>query len=68
MHKKKLSELTLKDGFMFGAVMIDPENCRLALERILGTKILKVYVSKEKSLIYHPDYKGVCLESVLLYF
>lgn len=27
-HKKKLEELTIKDNFMFGAVMVDEENCR----------------------------------------
>ena len=29
MNKKKsLQELTIKDNFMFGAVMLDPENCK----------------------------------------
>lgn len=27
-HRKTLKELTLKDDFMFGAVMSDEENCR----------------------------------------
>lgn len=26
--KKTLQDLTIKDNFMFGAVMTDPENCR----------------------------------------
>ncbi len=28
MVKRTLNELTLKDNFMFGAVMSDEENCR----------------------------------------
>lgn len=62
MHKKKLSELTIKDNFMFGAVMIVQENCRKALERILKKRILKIKVDREKSLVYHPEYKGVRLD------
>ena len=30
-RRKTLQELTLKDNFLFGAVMVDPENCRLLL-------------------------------------
>lgn len=33
--KKTLKELTLKDNFMFGAVMSDEENCRRLLELLL---------------------------------
>ena len=62
MHKKKLQELTIKDNFMFGAVMTDPENCRLFLERALGFSIAHVEVSKEKSIVYHPEYKGIRLD------
>jgi len=29
---KTLQELTIKDNFMFGAAMLDPENCRGFLE------------------------------------
>lgn len=36
---KTLQELTITDDFMFGAVMEDPENCRILLERILRTPI-----------------------------
>ena len=60
--KKKLEDLTLKDNFMFGAVMIDPANCKPFLEMALGIPIGKLTVSREKSLIYHPEYKGVRLD------
>ena len=62
MRQKKLKDLTIKDNFMFGAVMADPENCRLFLERALGLSISKVEVSKEKSMVYHPEYKGIRLD------
>lgn len=40
--RKTLQELTIMDGFLFGAVMMDPENCRLLLERILEIPISRV--------------------------
>ena len=55
MRRKTLQELTIMDGFMFGAVMMEPENCRLLLERILEIPIDRVEVIREKSMIYHPD-------------
>lgn len=63
MRKKKtLKELTLKDNFMFGAVMSDENNCRRLLEMILQIPIERVEVSKEKSIVYHPEYKGVRMD------
>ena len=59
---RKLRELTIKDDFMFGAVMSDPENSRELLEMILGISIDRIEVSKEKSMVYHPEYKGVRLD------
>ena len=60
--KRKLSELTMKDNFLFGAVMMEEENCRLFLEMVLGFPIESVEISKEKSIIYNPEYKGVRLD------
>ena len=60
--RKTLQELTIMDGFLFGAVMMDPENCRLLLERILEIPIARVDVLQEKSLVYHPEYKGIRLD------
>lgn len=59
---KVLSELEFKDDFMFSATMLDPENCRLVLECILGFSIERVEVMREKSIVYHPEYKGVRLD------
>ena len=59
---KKLKELTLKDSFLFGAVMRNEENCRTLLELITDLSIERVEISSEKRLIYHPEYKGVRLD------
>lgn len=64
LKRRKLQELTIKDNFMFGAVMVDEELCREFLELTLGFQIEKVTVSKEKSMVYHPEYKGVRLDVV----
>lgn len=60
--RKTLQDLTIKDNFMFGAVMSVEENCKGFLEMVLGFPIARVVVSKEKSMIYHPEYKGVRLD------
>lgn len=62
MKKKKLNELTIKNNFMFGAVMCDEENCKDFLEMVLQISIDRVEVSKEKSILYHPEYKGVRMD------
>ena len=59
---KRIKELTIKDNFMFGAVMMDEDNCKGLLERVLEIPIDRVDVSKEKSIVYHPEYKGVRLD------
>lgn len=61
-NNRTLKELTIKDNFMFGAVMVDEENCRLFLERVLEFPIERVKVQKEHSLLYRPEYKGVRLD------
>lgn len=63
MKKRKiLQNLTIKDNFLFGAVMQVEENCKGFLEMVLGFPINHVVVSKEKSMIYHPEYRGVRLD------
>lgn len=61
-QRKTLQELTFKNNFMFGAVMTDENHCKDFLELTLGFSIERVEVNKEKSLIYHPEYKGVRLD------
>ena len=62
MKNKTLKELTIKNNFMFGAVMCDEDNCKEFLEMVLQIPIERVEVSKEKSIVYHPEYKGVRLD------
>ena len=59
---KTLQDLTLKNSFMFAAVMTDAENCKALLERVLEIEIDHVVVDKEKSIVYHPEYKSVRLD------
>lgn len=61
-RQKRLQDLTIKDNFMFGAVMSIEENCIAFLEMVLGFPIEKVVVSKERSMIYHPEYRGLRLD------
>ena len=61
-RRKTFQELTLKDDFMFSAVMSEASNCRELLEMVLGFSIGDISVSKEKSIIYNPDYKSVRLD------
>lgn len=59
MRKRKtLQDLTIKDNFLFGAVMRVEENCRGFLEMVLGFPIAHVVVSKERDIVYHPEYRG----------
>lgn len=62
MAGKTLQELTIKDNFMFGAVMLQENNCTGLLRLVLGIDIDHVEISTEKSLIYHPEYRGVRLD------
>ena len=61
-RRKTLQDLTMKDNFMFGAVMSVEENCIGFLELVLGIEIERIVISKEKSIVYHPEYKGVRLD------
>lgn len=48
---KTFEELTIKDNFMFGAVMKNPEKCKAVLECILDIKIRKIeYPELEKTI------------------
>ncbi|MCD8222100.1 MAG: Rpn family recombination-promoting nuclease/putative transposase [Clostridiales bacterium] len=48
---------------MFATVMMDPEICRLTLERILGFPIREVRVDTEHAFTVNPDYRGVRLDA-----
>ncbi|MCC8127194.1 MAG: Rpn family recombination-promoting nuclease/putative transposase [Clostridiales bacterium] len=63
MKRKSFMELELRDAFMFATVMMDPEICRLMLERILGFSIREVTVDTEHAFTVNPDYRGVRLDA-----
>ena len=63
MQKRRtLQELTLKDNFLFAAVMMEQDNCKGLLELALGIEIEHVEVNTEKSIVYNPEYKGIRLD------
>ena len=55
MITRKFKELTIRDAFMFAAVMSDPEICRRVLELALGIPISEVHIQTEKTMAYHSD-------------
>lgn len=50
-----LQDLTIKDAFMFAAVMSDDEQCLHLLELVLDTKILSVNVATEKKILFTKE-------------
>ena len=54
-----LQDLTIKDAFMFAAVMSDEEQCRHLLELVLDTKILSVNVAIEKKILFTKEKTAV---------
>lgn len=61
-RRRKFQELTIRDNFMFAAVMMRDDNCKKFLEMLLGIKIQKLEVSYVKSIIFNPECKGVRLD------
>ena len=62
MATRKFKDLTIRDAFMFAAVMSDPDICRRVLELALGIPISEVHIQTEKTMAYHSEYHGVRLD------
>ena len=62
MKTRKFKDLTIRDAFMFAAVMSDSEICRRVLELALGIPISEVHIQTEKTMAYHSEYQGVRLD------
>ncbi|MBR1854960.1 MAG: Rpn family recombination-promoting nuclease/putative transposase [Lachnospiraceae bacterium] len=64
MAKKTLQEQTIRDNYLFAAAMMDGngENSRAFLSCLLGKEIRRVEISYEKSIVYHPEQKGIRLD------
>ena len=39
MAERKFQDLTIKNNFMFGAVMAEPKNCKGIIELVLGIEV-----------------------------
>ena len=60
--KKTFQELNLSNAFLFAAALEDSETCRLVLEIILGTKLPKVNVHAERSILVSSDFRSIRLD------
>lgn len=61
-----LSELPLRNDFMFGEVMRTSEICQLFLEELLGVSIQNIeFIDKQKDLSDSYDYHGIRLDVYL---
>ena len=60
--KNLLLTKTIKDNFMFGAVMTEGDNCKILLEMVLHTKLASVDVRWEYGIVYNPKFHGVRLD------
>ncbi len=61
-NKRKFKDLTIRDNFMFAAVMMSNDNCKKFLEILLGIAVKEIVISYEKSMIYNPECKGIRLD------
>ena len=60
--KKTFQQLNLSNAFLFAATLEDPETCQLVLEIILGTKLPKVNVHAEQSILISSDFRSIRLD------
>ncbi len=60
--KKTFQQLNLSNAFLFAATLEDPETCQLVLEIILGTKLPKVNVHAEQSILVSSDFRSIRLD------
>ncbi|MCM1160184.1 MAG: Rpn family recombination-promoting nuclease/putative transposase [Roseburia sp.] len=60
--KKTFQQLNLSNAFLFAAALEDSETCRLVLEIILGTRLPKVKVHAEHSILVNSDFRSIRLD------
>ena len=60
--KKTLNDLTIRDNFLFAAVMQQEDNCKHFLEMLLDIKIQRVEIQYERTMIFNPEYKGIRMD------
>ena len=60
--KRTLNDLTIRDNFLFAAVMQQENNCKYFLEMLLGIQIERIDIQYEKTFIFNPEYKGIRMD------
>ncbi len=60
--KKTFQQLNLSNAFLFAAALEDEETCRLVLEIILGTRLPRVKVHPEQSILVSSDFRSIRLD------
>ena len=60
--KKTLQDLTIRDNFLFAAVMQQGDNCKRFLEMLLDISIGRIEIQYEKTIIFNPEYKGIRMD------
>lgn len=64
MSEKTLQDMTIKDTFMFYAVMNDTELCRALISRVLDMEISEVVIHGEDTLFHHPQFHGIRMDVI----
>lgn len=57
--KKKFKDLDLSNAFLFAAALQEPDICQMVLEIIFGTKLPKVKVNTEHTVLFSSDFRSV---------
>ena len=60
--KEKFKDLDLKNAFLFAAALQDPDICQLILEIIFDTKLPKVKVHTEHTVLFSSDFRSIRLD------
>lgn len=60
--KKTFQQLNLSNAFLFATALEDSETCRLVLEIILGSRLPKVNVRAEQSILLSSDFRSIRLD------
>lgn len=62
MVRDTFENLNLKNAFLFGAALSDPETCKMVLEMILGRPIPDLQVHSEHSMFFSSDFRSARLD------
>ena len=60
--KQTFQQLNLSNAFLFATALEDSEICRLVLEIILGSRLPRVNVRAEQSILVNSDFRSIRLD------